>query len=244
MIAFNSDRTGEMNIWLLDLESGRSRQITKGSGGDYQATWSPDGKTIAFFSSRAGTADVWCVDVETGELEQLTTSESVNVNPFYSPDGKMIAYNSDQTGRPEVWVMNSDGSGQRQLRRLWRHGTFFIRGAQRETRHLPVATRRGSLGAKTRFGRNSGSPSRELSGGLIYLCHRSTTGSWMSPDTKFCGFRHSMAERPRRIFEFDDPDARIDLSSLVARWPMDIIRPFPPAGRRHLDDGEFSSSRR
>ncbi len=115
MIAFNSDRTGEMNIWLLDLESGRSRQITKGSGGDFQANWSPDGKRIAFFSSRAGTADVWCVDVETGELEQLTTSESVNVNPFYSPDGSMIAYNSDQTGRPEVWVMNADGSEQRQL---------------------------------------------------------------------------------------------------------------------------------
>ena len=90
-IAFNSDRTGEMNIWLHSIESAQTRQLTKGSGGDFQANWSPDGKRIAFFSSRAGTADIWCVEVESGELKRLTKSDSVDVNPFFSPDGKMIA---------------------------------------------------------------------------------------------------------------------------------------------------------
>src|SRR6266542_3012587 len=114
-IAFNSDRTGEMNIWLHSIETGQSRQLTKGSGGDFQANWSLDGRRIAFFSSRAGTADIWCVEVESGELKRLTKADSVDVNPFFSPDGEMIAYNSDQSGRPEVWVMNADGSNARQL---------------------------------------------------------------------------------------------------------------------------------
>src|SRR5688572_30641161 len=78
-IAFNSDRTGEMNIWLYSLETRQSRQLTKGPGGDFQANWSPDGKQIAFFSSRAGNADIWSVAVESGELERLTKTESVNV---------------------------------------------------------------------------------------------------------------------------------------------------------------------
>ena len=115
MLAFNSDRTGEMNIWLHYLETGQSRQLTKGEGGDFQANWSPDGKKIVFFSSRAGTADIWGVDIESGELTRLTETDSVNVNPFFSPDGKLIAYNSDQTGRPELWIMNADGSEPRQL---------------------------------------------------------------------------------------------------------------------------------
>ena len=37
MIAFNSDRTGEMNIWLHSLENRQSRQLTKGGGGDVHA---------------------------------------------------------------------------------------------------------------------------------------------------------------------------------------------------------------
>src|SRR5437867_9350820 len=98
MIAFNSDRTGEMNIWLHALETGESRQLTKGPGGDFQPNWSPDGEGIAFFSTRAGTADIWYFDIKSAELKQLTSGKSVDVNPFFSPDGKLIAYNSDQSG--------------------------------------------------------------------------------------------------------------------------------------------------
>ncbi|MGH7548534.1 MAG: protein kinase domain-containing protein [Gemmatimonadales bacterium] len=57
-IAFNSDRAGEMNIWVRSLGDGTDRQVTTGSGGDYQPNWSPDGRTIAFFSARAGHSDI------------------------------------------------------------------------------------------------------------------------------------------------------------------------------------------
>jgi len=226
-IAFNSDRTGEMNIWLLDLESGRSRQVTKGSGGDFQANWSPDGKRIAFFSSRAGTADVWSVDVETGEIEQLTSSESVNVNPFYSPDGKMIAYHSDQTGRPEVWVMNSDGSGQRQLGdsgvighfvRWSREGDAVIYrspggGAPRTLKH-------GLDGVLEELPNVMGGAHMSLSPDhsriMDVVGHKVL---WVSPLD---------GETPEKIFEFDDPDVRIDYPvwSPDGRWILfDRFRP-------------------
>ena len=108
-IAFNSDRGGSMNVWIYDLESGSTRQLTKGPGGDYQPTWSPDGSRVAFFSSRSGTPDIWSADVATGELKQITNGTAIEINPFYSPDGNRIAYHSDQSGRMEVWVVNPDG---------------------------------------------------------------------------------------------------------------------------------------
>jgi Tol biopolymer transport system component len=227
MIAFNSDRTGEMNIWLFDLESGRSRQITKGSGGDFQANWSPDGKRIAFFSSRAGTADVWCVDVESGELEQLTSSESVNVNPFYSPDGKMIAYNSDQTGRPEVWVMNADGSEQRQLGDSGVMGHFM-----RWTRDGEAIIYRSPRGGDPQTVRHSLDGSVEVIPEIIGGAHMS-----LSPDNthimdvvghKVLWVSSLDGGKPEKVFEFDDPDARIDYPvwSPDGRWILfDRFRP-------------------
>ena len=37
MVAFNSDRAGDMNIWLFTLADSSTRQLTTGHGGDFQA---------------------------------------------------------------------------------------------------------------------------------------------------------------------------------------------------------------
>jgi Tol biopolymer transport system component len=125
LIAFNSDRTGEMNIWLYRVSDGFTRQLTSGRGGDYQPFWSPDNASIVFFSAREGSPDIWTVDVATGELAQLTDSPSVEVNPCYSPDGAHIAFLSDRGGRREVWLMNQDGSDQRPLTSSGAEGHFL-----------------------------------------------------------------------------------------------------------------------
>lgn len=114
-VAFNSDRAGEMNLFVRALDGGAIEQVTTGPGGDYQPQWSPDGKRLVFFSSRSGTADIWSVNLDDGRLEQLTNDPGLDLDPFYSPDGQRIAFHSDRSGRLEVWVMNSDGGELRQL---------------------------------------------------------------------------------------------------------------------------------
>ena len=124
-IVFNSDRNGDMNLYLYSLQNHSYRQITKGPGGDFQPQWSLDGKRLVFFSSRAGNADIWSLDLATGALTQLTSNPSIDINPFFSPDGAYIAFQSDRSGRMEVWVMKSDGSEQRQLTKLGVSGHFL-----------------------------------------------------------------------------------------------------------------------
>ncbi|HET7599649.1 MAG TPA: protein kinase [Gemmatimonadales bacterium] len=124
-IAFNSDRLGEMNLWVRELAGGGERQLTTGPGGDYQPNWSPDQRSIAFFSARAGNADIWAVRLADGRLTQLTQDPGMDINPFYSPDGGRIAFFSDRSGRGEVWLMSADGTGQRQLSTTGAGGHFL-----------------------------------------------------------------------------------------------------------------------
>jgi eukaryotic-like serine/threonine-protein kinase len=208
-IAFNSDRTGDMNIWLQGPGGGPPRPLTHGPGGDYQAAWSPDGRTIAFFSSRAGSPDIWTVDVATGELRALTRTDSLDINPSFSPDGRLIAFQSDRNGRLEIWVMHADGSAPRALTRM------------RVTGHFLRWTRDGSAVVF----RASGDPSRTmrapLSGGEPEPVGDVAGGAHMSfsPDYSrimdVVGHRELFVSRldgglPEKVFEFEDPDARID----------------------------------
>jgi Tol biopolymer transport system component len=226
-IAFNSDRTGSMNIWLYEIESGQSRQLTTGAGGDYQANWSPDGSRISFFSSRAGTADIWYVEVSSGKLKQLTSTDSVNVNPFYSPDGRHIAFNSDQTGRPEVWVMNSDGSDEQQLTEIGVMGHFmrWTVGGDRiifrcpyrgDPRTMTVDLDGIVEGLTEVVGGAHMSLSPDHSRIMDVVGHKTL---WVSPLD---------GGKPERVFEFEDPDVRIDYPvwSPDGRWILfDRFRP-------------------
>ena len=95
-IAFNSDRLGEMNVWVHNMADSSERQLTGGPGGDYQPNWDPDGRSIVFFSARDGNPDIWSVQLSGGRLTQLTTDPATDTNPFYSPDGQQIAFLSDR----------------------------------------------------------------------------------------------------------------------------------------------------
>ena len=104
-----------MNIWVQSLADGSTRQLTSGSGGDFQPNWAPDGKKLAFFSSRSGRPGIFAVDLATRALATLASGEFLAGNPIFSADGMQIAFQSDRSGRNELWVMKADGSGQRQL---------------------------------------------------------------------------------------------------------------------------------
>ncbi|HEU5041656.1 MAG TPA: protein kinase [Gemmatimonadales bacterium] len=208
-IAFNSDRLGDMNIWLRGPD-GADRRITHGPGGDYQPNWAPDGRTIAFFSSRVGQNDIWTVDVESGALHRLTTEPGVHINPFFSPDGRRIAYHADRDGRFKPWVMNADGSAQRRLMDVGAAGHFlrwspdgrsviFAAEPPGGTQILSVDV---ETGAATRLPDVVGGSHMSLSpDGTRIMDVRGHKALWVTP---------LGGEPAYQVFEFPDPAIRID----------------------------------
>ncbi len=114
-VVFSSDRSGDIDLWTLQVGETTPKLLTDVAGSDMQADWSLDGKNIAFFSNRAGDEDIWVVPAGGGPAIQLTDSPANEMNPYWSPDGSQIAFMSDASGRSEVWVMETDGSTPRQL---------------------------------------------------------------------------------------------------------------------------------
>ncbi|MGH9702202.1 MAG: TolB family protein, partial [Candidatus Acidiferrales bacterium] len=82
------------NIWVVPVEGGSSRQVTR-SGHDTRPRWSPDGTKIAFLSSRDGTPQVFTILLAGGEASKITNLSTGADNELWSPDGKRIAFVSN-----------------------------------------------------------------------------------------------------------------------------------------------------
>ncbi|MGQ9671502.1 MAG: S9 family peptidase [Candidatus Aminicenantales bacterium] len=80
------------NLWLIDVEGKRLRELTPGNWRDSAPTWSPDGKRIAFISDRDGTSQIHVMWLDTREVAQLTHVETTPGNLSWSPDGKRLAF--------------------------------------------------------------------------------------------------------------------------------------------------------
>ena len=88
-------------IWLAGVETGRTRQMTRGKKSAGAPKWSPDGQWLAFTSDREGGKNqVFVIPAEGGEALQLTKSETGAGSFDWSPDGKKIAYTATEK-RPE-----------------------------------------------------------------------------------------------------------------------------------------------
>ncbi len=228
MIAFNSDRAGDMNIWLFSLADASTRQLTEGRGGDFQPNWSPDKKKIAFFSSRTGSPNIFEIDVAGGTPRALTANPGVNVNPFFSPDGAHLAYQSDHSGRLEVWVMNADGGNPRQLTNIGVTG-HFLRWSD-NGRDIIFRCTCGGKPATMKVSIDGGEPQvfTEMMGGshISFSPDRSRIMDVVGHRVLWVSPVHD--GKPEKAYEFPDPGVRIDYPvwSPDGKWVLfDRFRP-------------------
>ena len=162
-VAFLSDSGGHANLWVVDVASGRLRQITNERDPAVAVgvpVWSPDGKAIAFVYSKGNrglTFGVWLVNPDGSNLRNLANP---GLGPAWSRDGASVYYSTRGDAASDVVlrkipatverpatitterlrnVIGSDGTvaGPR-LRASARRRHAGVRDSRRDARDWPV----------------------------------------------------------------------------------------------------------
>lgn len=112
---------GRRHLFVVDVQGGSARQLTRGEYDHADPSFSPDGATILCASDRHPRrddrqfrADAWVVPAGGGRPRRLTNGKGRVAFPVFSPDGKTIAFAGEVTERwnedTHVFVVPADGS--------------------------------------------------------------------------------------------------------------------------------------
>ncbi|MEJ2211850.1 MAG: tetratricopeptide repeat protein [Anaerolineae bacterium] len=70
-LAFMSNRDGNWEIYVLDLDAPAPQRLTRNTANDGLPVWSPDGRTLAFVSDQGGVWAVWAMNADGSQRRKL-----------------------------------------------------------------------------------------------------------------------------------------------------------------------------
>ena len=73
-IAFASERDGNLDIYVMDIDGKNLRRLTKNLGNAWNPSWSPNGERIAFTSNGNGNNDIYVMNAN-GKIPQNLTGK-------------------------------------------------------------------------------------------------------------------------------------------------------------------------
>jgi TolB protein len=138
-IVFTSDRSGDLELWIMDIDGKNQRQLTNVLGYDGGAFFSADGKQLVYRASRPKTEteikeykdllakglvaptnmEIFTINVDGTGMKQITNLGKANWAPYFHPGGKRIIFSSNHHATRgydfQLYSINVDGTGLEQL---------------------------------------------------------------------------------------------------------------------------------
>ncbi len=101
------------DVWLYEINGGRSSRFTFDLANDGSPFWSPDDDSVVFSSNRNGKADLYIKSANgTGTEQLLVKSDDAKYVTDWSLDGKYLTYSalSNQKTKWDLWLLPLTGN--------------------------------------------------------------------------------------------------------------------------------------
>ena len=109
-IIFQSNRNGNLGIFVMNTSSLAVTGVTQDTGPDIQPALAPDKVSVAYVGTPGGNNDIFVTGLDHRAPVNLTNNPANDQQPSWSPDGQMIAFTTNRDGNNEIYSMRSDGS--------------------------------------------------------------------------------------------------------------------------------------
>ena len=97
------------DLYIANVDGTGERKFLQDAMFEYNASFSPDGKSVVFTSERngAGQSDVFRARLDGTGIEAIVTGPAVDDAAVLSPDGTRVAFVSTRNGyRANIWVLD------------------------------------------------------------------------------------------------------------------------------------------
>jgi TolB protein len=113
LVAFNSDRDGTHNLYVISADGNNLRQLTREKPGVEAGmqSWTADGEWIYFGRFGKGEPRMCRIAPDGSNFQEV----GKGIDPAISPDGKTIAFAKNLSDGHHLFTMDSEGGNERKL---------------------------------------------------------------------------------------------------------------------------------
>jgi TolB protein len=116
-LAFESDRGGNQQIYVMGGGGGEAQRISFGKGRYSTPVWSPDGKWIAFTKNAGGKFSIGVMKPD-GSGERVLTEGYHNEGPTWAPNSRVIMFfreSGGENGGPQLYSVDVTGYNEQKV---------------------------------------------------------------------------------------------------------------------------------
>lgn len=104
-------KTRNNNLYVLDMNTGKSEMVSNRSGINSGAVFMPGDRTIALTLSHTGNAEIYELDLASKKIiGTLTKHYAADVDPSVNVDGTKLTFLSGRAAKAEIYTMDLPGT--------------------------------------------------------------------------------------------------------------------------------------